>query len=216
MAALSADTFAAGLAYGAGGIRLPPASLAAASAVSSLVLGLSMLAGRLAGTSLPAGAVKVFGFLILALLGLWKLLVHSGGKKAEEADKNKDRLVSLPEALTLGAALSADSLAAGIGAVALNTPLLAAVAASFLAGAAAFAGGGRLGRALCSRGGDCGRGESSGRGGDCSRGESSGRDRGRGRGESSGRGRDRSQDGGCGPERLSGFLLLILAFSKLL
>ena len=92
----------------------------------------------------------------------------------------------------------------------MNTPLLAAVAASFLAGAAAFAGGGRLGRALCSRG------ESSGRGRDRSRGESSGRDRGRGRGESSGRGRDRSQDGGCGPERLSGFLLLILAFSKLL
>lgn len=183
--ALSADALAAGLAYGAGGIRLPPASLAAASAVSSLVLGLSLLAGRLAGVSLPAGTVKIFGFLLLALLGIWKLAVRSGGKKAEEADKNKDRLVSLPEALALGAALSADSLAAGVGAGALNMPLLPAVAASFAAGAAAFAGGGRLGRALCGRSRDCARVSS----GPAER---------------------------VDPERISGFLLLILAFLKLL
>lgn len=183
--ALSADALAAGLAYGAGGIRLPPASLAAASAVSSLVLGLSLLAGRLAGVSLPAGTVKIFGFLLLALLGIWKLAARSGGKKAEEADKNKDRLVSLSEALALGAALSADSLAAGVGAGALNMPLLPAVAASFAAGAAAFAGGGRLGRALCGRSRDCARVSS---------------------------GPAKRVD----PERISGFLLLILAFLKLL
>ena len=84
--------------------------------------------------------------MILAVLGVWKLCERPGGKSAAEADKNRDRLVSPAEALALGAALSADSLAAGIGAGALNIPLLPAAAASFLAGAAALSGGERLGR----------------------------------------------------------------------
>ena len=128
--ALSADAFAAGLAYGAEDIRLPAVSLLTASAVSSLILAVSLLTGGLAGGILPAGLVKGSGFLILAVLGVWKLCERPGGKSA----------------LALGAALSADSLAAGIGAGALNIPLLPAAAASFLAGAAALSGGERLGR----------------------------------------------------------------------
>lgn len=144
--ALSADAFAAGLAYGAEDIRLPAVSLLTASAVSSLILAVSLLTGGLAGGILPAGLVKGSGFLILAVLGVWKLCERPSGKSAAEADKNRDRLVSPAEALALGAALSADSLAAGIGAGALNIPLLPAAAASFLAGAAALSGGERLGR----------------------------------------------------------------------
>ena len=135
--ALSADAFAAGLAYGAEDIRLPAVSLLTASAVSSLILAVSLLTGGLAGGILPAGLVKG---------SVWKLCERPGGKSAAEADKNRDRLVSPAEALALGAALSADSLAAGIGAGALNIPLLPAAAASFLAGAAALSGGERLGR----------------------------------------------------------------------
>lgn len=150
--ALSADAFAAGLAYGAGGIRLPAVSLLTASAVSSLILAVSLLTGGLAGGMLPAGLVKGFGFLVLAVLGVWKLFESSDGKSAAEADKNRDRLLSPAEALALGAALSADSLAAGIGAGALSMPLLPAVAASFLAGAAALSGGERIGRVLAASG----------------------------------------------------------------
>ena len=47
--ALSADAFAAGLAYGAEDIRLPAVSLLTASAVSSLILAVSLLTGGLAG-----------------------------------------------------------------------------------------------------------------------------------------------------------------------
>ena len=67
--ALSADAFAAGLAYGAEDIRLPAVSLLTASAVSSLILAVSLLTGGLAGGILPAGLVKGSGFLILAVLG---------------------------------------------------------------------------------------------------------------------------------------------------
>ena len=80
MIALSVDSFAAGLAYGAGGIRMPAVSLLTASAVSSLVLAFSFLLGGMAGGSLPEGAVKAFGFLTLSAIGVWKLFDGSGGK----------------------------------------------------------------------------------------------------------------------------------------
>lgn len=146
--ALSVDSFAAGLAYGAGGIRMPAVSLLTASAVSSLVLAFSFLLGGMAGGSLPEGAVKAFGFLTLSAIGVWKLFDGSGGESAQSADRNRDRLVSPAEALTLGAALSADSLAAGIGAGALAMPLIPAVTASFAAGSAALFLGCRLGHRM--------------------------------------------------------------------
>lgn len=192
--ALSADALAAGLAYGAGGIRLPIVSLATACGVSSLILTLSLLTGEIAGEMLPAGAVKMFGFLMLAALGFWKLLAHTDGESAREADKNKDRLVSPMEALALGAALSADSLAAGVGAGALDMPLLPAVFASFLAGAAALLAGQWMGRRL-----------------------SAWRAAGRRKGGHSGAEGAASQSGNHGfdAERVSGLLLLILAAAKL-
>ncbi len=173
--ALSADAFAAGIAYGAGEIKLPPVSLLTASAVSSLILSFSILAGRLAGSALPGGIVKMLGFLLLAGIGIWKLFDRSVREEAKKADKNQDRSVSPAEALTLGAALSADSLAAGIGAGALRTPFFLAIGASFLAGAAALFFGEKLGGCL-----------------------------------------ERSDSRRLDPVRLSGFLLLFLAFLKLL
>ena len=92
-------------AYGAEDIRLPAVSLLTASAVSSLILAVSLLTGGLAGGILPAGLVKGSGFLILAVLGVWKLCERPGGKSAAEADKNRDRLVSPAEALALGCLL---------------------------------------------------------------------------------------------------------------
>ena len=64
--ALSADAFAAGLAYGAEDIRLPAVSLLTASAVSSLSLAVSLLTGGLAGGILPAGLVKGSGSCVSA------------------------------------------------------------------------------------------------------------------------------------------------------
>lgn len=199
--ALSVDALAAGLAYGAGGIRLPGISVLTASAVSSLILALSLLLGRAAGGTFSEGAVKVFGFLTLTALGIWKLLDGAGGKNAEEADKNRDRLVPPGEAFALGAALSADSLAAGIGAGALSMPLLPAVSASFAAGVAALFLGCRLGRRLTA----------------CTR-------KPRRRRDKAWRADDRTENGNSSPHifaeqaggRISGFLLLILAASKLL
>ena len=188
VAALSADAFAAGLAYGAGGIRLPAVSAFTASAVSSVILAFSFLLGRMAGGALSEGMVKAAGFLILTALGIWKLVDGAGGKDAEEADKNRDRRLSPAEALVLGAALSADSLAAGIGAGAFDMPIFPAAAASFAAGVAALFLGCRLGRSLSVFEERTGR---KARGGSCNFGERAG-------------------------GRISGLLLVILAFSKLL
>ena len=53
IAALSLDAWAASFAYGAGGIRIPPASLLVISGVCSALLGASMLAGELVSPLLP-------------------------------------------------------------------------------------------------------------------------------------------------------------------
>lgn len=149
--ALSVDTFAAGFTYGICRIKVPPFSFFVITLLSCLTLGASLAAGRLAGEILPPGAGGRLGVLLLIVLGVWKLFSGRPEEGAEKADKNSDKIVSWSEALTLGLALSADSLAAGVGAGALKLPILAACAASFFTGAAALWLGGQLGRLLSVR-----------------------------------------------------------------
>lgn len=150
-AALSADTFAAGFTYGIGRIRVPLLSFFLITLLSCLTLGVSLAAGRLAGEMLPPGTGSRLGILLLAVLGVWKLFSGSSEEGVKKADKNSDKILSPSEALVLGLALSADSLAAGIGAGAFHIPILTACAASFLAGAAALWLGERLGQLLSVR-----------------------------------------------------------------
>ena len=149
--ALSVDAFAAGFAYGVSKIKVPFRSLLIVTGASSLILALSLLLGRLAGALLPPGLTGAFGFVVLAGLGVFKFFDRTNGREAEKADKNRDQVVSPAEALALGAALSVDSLAAGIGAGALFVPIPAAFLTSVLVGGAALLLGEGLGGFLSAR-----------------------------------------------------------------
>ena len=110
-AALSADIFAVGFTYGAGGIRLSPAAAFLLTGIPAVILTLSMGLGGAAGSYFPGIAGRMFGAVILAGLGVWSLLDRSDHEEVAKADKNQDRFVTCPEALTLSVALSLDSLA---------------------------------------------------------------------------------------------------------
>ena len=114
--ALSVDAFAAGFAYGVSKIKVPFLSVLIVSGVSSLTLAVSLFLGGVAGSLIPQGLTRQFSFVLLFVLGVVKLFDRSRHDEAEAANKNQDDLVSPGEALTLGAALSLDSVAAGIGA----------------------------------------------------------------------------------------------------
>lgn len=115
-AALSADIFAVGFTYGAGGIRLSPAAAFLLTGIPAVILTLSMGLGGAAGSYFPGIAGRMFGAVILTGLGVWSLLDRSDHEEVAKADKNQDRFVTCPEALTLSVALSLDSLAGGVGA----------------------------------------------------------------------------------------------------
>lgn len=114
--ALSVDAFAAAFSYGVSKIRIPPFSLLIVAAISSMVLMLSMLAGLVLGCFLSPRLTEEVGFLVLFVIGLVKLFDRSGHQEAEEANKNRDDVLSASEAVVLGFVLSVDCAAAGLGA----------------------------------------------------------------------------------------------------
>ncbi|HJD24223.1 MAG TPA: manganese efflux pump [Firmicutes bacterium] len=152
--AVSADAFAASFAYGMGGIRIPAASLAVITGISTAMLLLSLLLGGVLRPFLPPGLTRALASGILLLLGLAKLFdcslkvflrrhttVRREWKVAgfelrfilnvyanpEEADSDHSRSLSPREAAPLAAALSLDGLAAGFGAglAAVSFPVVA-------------------------------------------------------------------------------------------
>lgn len=113
--ALSVDTFAAGFVYGVSGVKVPGVSVWILTGVSGLLFVAALFVGGAAGRLLPEHLARVGGCLFLTVLGLWKLAAPFGRREAERADRNQDRRVSPMEAAVLGAMLSADGLAAGVG-----------------------------------------------------------------------------------------------------
>ncbi|MEI3524754.1 MAG: hypothetical protein V8Q27_00420 [Eubacteriales bacterium] len=98
-AALSADIFAAGFTYGAGGIRLSSAAALLLTTLPAVVLTLSMGLGGAAGSYFPEILGRILGALLLAALGVWNLADGSVHEEVTRADKNQDRFVTCPEAL---------------------------------------------------------------------------------------------------------------------
>ena len=148
--ALSVDAFAAGFAYGVSKIKVPFISVIIVTGISSLILVISLLAGNVVSSLIPGNLTSYFSFLLLFVLGLVKLFDRSKHNEAENANKNQDDLVSPGEALTLGAALSIDSLAAGIGAGVRTAYIPTAFLASTVIGALALILGSCLGSLLSS------------------------------------------------------------------
>lgn len=146
--AISIDAFAAGFAYGISRTRIPFSSLCILTSISSLILAVSLLMGNLLTGFLTPAQTCTISFLVLLLLGITKLFDHSCCDHANKADKDKDKLLSPVEAISLGFALSIDSAAAGIGAALEPFSIPTAIIASFLMGVLAVLLGSFFGKKL--------------------------------------------------------------------
>lgn len=176
--AVSADAFAASFAYGAGGIRIPPASVAVISAVGSGMLTLSLFLGGVIRPWLPPGLTTALCVGILAALGGIKLCdsalkafirKHTTLRREvrfsflhlqfilniyanpEEADSDRSKTLSPLESVPLAAALSLDGLAVGFGAGLEQIHYMAAALMSLAVGVAAVGLGALLGRRAARR-----------------------------------------------------------------
>lgn len=176
--ALSADAFAASLAYGMDRVKIPPLSAAIVALLSDFILIVSLFIGGFLQSFIPVSFTTVLSFLILLILGLIKLFDSSIKKKIkenrfsskelrlssknlkfiltvyakpQEANGDDIEVLSPAEAVSLGLALSLDSAAAGIGAASLHFPLLLTAVLSFLIGMLTIFAGCRLGRTLAAR-----------------------------------------------------------------
>lgn len=143
--ALSVDSFSAGFAYGVSKTKTPLMSVLIVSFISSITLVLSLFAGKFLQRLIPISLADEISFLILFILGVIKLLDHSDHDEAAKANKDGDDILSPAEALTLGIALSIDSIAAGIGAGVMTVYIPETLCTSLIIGSAALILGSRLG-----------------------------------------------------------------------
>ncbi|MCL2484083.1 MAG: manganese efflux pump [Firmicutes bacterium] len=127
---ISLDALAMGFAYGANRIRIPFVSILLITIVGSIVLGLSLFFGSVFSEYIDETATIIFSSSILITLGVFKILGSIFQRvvtenshwfiklfaKPEEADKDKNKILSTKEALALALALSLDCIAVGVGA----------------------------------------------------------------------------------------------------
>lgn len=138
---LSTDAFAASIAYGAGGIRVPWRSAGIISAVCSTALAAALGVGSVLQRFFSPDALRWVCFVLLCGMGLLRLFdsalknyirrhqklrlrfaanhlhfIFTVYADAETADADRSKVLSPAEAATLALALSLDSLAVGVGA----------------------------------------------------------------------------------------------------
>ena len=122
---LALDAFTAGLSYGMEKVHVPVLSVFLIAALSGLMLTLSMTAGDLLLTLIPATLTKTVSFLVLFLLSVYKL--YDAFTQFHRSDRalttdhisrrinSRDTTVhSGKEACLLGLALSVDNTSAGL------------------------------------------------------------------------------------------------------
>ena len=168
--ALSLDAFAASFVYGTDRVKIPAASVAVITALSTGILVLFLLLGKWFGGLIPPRATSVLGFI-----KLFDSTIKSFIRKSDfferkvcfsisnlnfiltvyadpSAANGEDIAVLSPvEALSLGLALSLDSAAAGFGAGMMVTHLPLTILLSLLLNTAAVLLGSFLGRTLAKR-----------------------------------------------------------------
>jgi len=136
------DNLGVGLAYGAGGIRLPALSNLVIALMATAATGAAMLVGHAASHLLAIQVANALGGLLLIAVGLWigaKSLADSAVpvghhpveigrfripllgvavrilREPSQADRNRSGLIDLAEAIPLGLALAANNVAGGLG-----------------------------------------------------------------------------------------------------
>ena len=175
-AALSLDCFAAGIGLASDKIRIPPLSAAIISLVGTAFLGGSLLISQLIEAVISAEFCRKLSCGLLLLLGIFCLfqqlikrvlrkcrsrdfclkcsginLVISLYLDETEADCDRSKSISPREALTLSAALSADSVLSGISAGLAKLLIVLLLACTFLSGAAFLFAGSLIGNRLAER-----------------------------------------------------------------
>lgn len=149
---LCLDAFVAGIAYGAGKIKLPFFSLIIINLICTAFLAFSLFIGRVAGGLISEDAAKWFSFGLLLCIGIIKLAGHFNAcKNPAAADKDNSRHISAAEAAALAVALSIDGLAVGFGAGLSTAAVWWIIGLSLLTDPAALLGGKTLGSALASK-----------------------------------------------------------------
>jgi len=173
--ALSTDALIASLAYGSNKIKIPYVSVMVIALLCTGILGISLLVGTFLKPFLPTELLKGISFAILFFIGIMKLLdniikalidkytlinkqikfsmlnlnfILNIYADPKEADIDESKVLSPREALSLGIALSIDSLAAGVGAALGNVNIIAVILASLLLSTAAIKCGEILGNKL--------------------------------------------------------------------
>ena len=176
--ALSVDAFAAGFAYGADKVKIPPLSAGIVAFISDILLILSLLIGNIFKSYIPPAITTALSFTILFAIGTIKLFDSSIKKKIrenrfnrkelhmtfknlrfiltvyarpEEANTTDIEVLSPSEALSLGLALSLDSAAAGLGAASGEYSLPITALLTFFIGVSAISGGCIIGRKLSAK-----------------------------------------------------------------
>lgn len=144
--ALCADTFTACFVYGTGNVRIPPVSSWIITLLSAGILSASLALGAVLKPFLPPDVPVFLSSSLLVLLGASRFTAAPTKDMAAHANKEKPEILSPSEALFLGAGLSVDNAAAGIGAGLSGSSLPAVLILSLLFGMASVTGGCRLGK----------------------------------------------------------------------
>lgn len=170
--AVSLDTLVAAFSFGTGRIRIPPVSAFIISFISTAVLTCSIMIFSAIGKFIPDTLCRAVGAGILTVMGtasLFQNLLKNALRKRQGegglkfrffnidfvirvyldetmADCDSSKNLSAKESVTLALALSADSLASGLGAGLGNTSIIRIAAASLIAGLVSVALGSFIGR----------------------------------------------------------------------
>lgn len=117
---LSIDALGIGVSYQLKGVRIPVSAKAIIGLISALIMGLSIYAGDFMLRIFPERVTTLFGIVVLCIIGLAFIRNGLFGDKDKTYDFNKSKTIDCGEAIALGAALSADSVSAGMAAAVLG------------------------------------------------------------------------------------------------
>jgi putative sporulation protein YtaF len=157
--ALSTDAFIASFSYGSNKIKIPFLSVQVIAFLSTGILGISLILGVFIMPYIPHELLRLISFLILLFLGIARLMdniikiiinkyltvkkeikfcmrnvnfILNIYANPDDADTDHSKTLSPREALSLGIALSIDSMAAGVGAALGNINIIAVLVLSII------------------------------------------------------------------------------------
>ena len=141
---LTTDSFVVSFAYGAQKVQIPFFKVAGMNLIMSSLLGIAVFTGNFLSCFLPEILTSVVCTGVLAGMGIYRIFnVLFPSEKCREQSRKKK--LTWTEAAVMAFALSADSLAIGIGTGLVQTGEWILVAGSFLCGILMMKAGWKIG-----------------------------------------------------------------------